>query len=236
MKLTIVLPFFNEEALLPGLPATLDRIRRALSEHDVRVLCVDDGSSDGTAAGLAALQDVEVLTHSENRGVGAAMETGIAAATGEAVVVFDPDEPYDVELLAPLVAALADAEVATLSPYHPEGRVDGVPAYRLGLSRVASWLYRRRLGHKLFTYTCAVRAYRLPQAQTLLPLPNDFTAAAYLVARALQAGMRVVEIPAVLRVRTEGSSKMRVMRTIRSHLRLLRDLSVTPSNDDPRVS
>jgi dolichol-phosphate mannosyltransferase len=230
--LTIVLPFYNEEALIPGLPATLDRIRGALSEHEVRIVCVNDGSSDGTAAGLAALDDVEILTHETNRGPGAAMSTGMRAATGDAVVVYDSDEPYDAALLKPLVAALHDADVSTLSPYHPEGGVDGVSAFRLLLSRAASMLYRRRLGHHLHTYTCAVRAYRLPQATALLPVPDDFTAAACLVARALQRGLRVVEIPAVLRVRAEGSSKMRVLRTIRSHLRLLRDLSVTPPTDD----
>jgi len=236
MRLTVVLPFYNEEALLPGLPATFDRIRAALSGHEVRLLCVDDGSSDGTAAGLAALDGIDILTHEQNRGPGAAMATGIEAATGDAVVVYDPDEPYDVTLLGPLVAALDEADVATLSPYHPEGRVEGVSALRLLLSRAASFLYRRRLGHRLHTYTCAVRAYRLPQARELLPLPDDFTAAAYLVAGALRSGLRVAEIPAVLRVRTEGSSKMRVMRTIRSHLKLLRDLSVTPPTDDRRAS
>jgi len=231
MRLTIVLPFFNEEALLPHLPATFDRIRTALAEHELRFLCIDDGSTDGTAAGLAALDGIEVITHRSNGGPGAAMATGIEAASGDAVVIYDPDEPYDAALLGPLVAALDDSDVSTLSPYHPDGGVEGVSAFRLLLSRAASFLYRRRLGHHLHTYTCAVRAYRLPQALTLLPVPGDFTAAAFLVARALQSGLRVVEIPAVLRVRAEGSSKMRVMRTIRAHLRLLRDLAVTPSTD-----
>ena len=130
MDLTVVLPFFNEEALLPGLPDTFARIRTALADHGVRLLCVDDGSRDGTAAGLAALDDIEIITHRQNRGVGAAMATGIEAATGDAVVVYDPDEPYDVALLAPLVDALEGAEVSTLSPYHPDGEVAGVPASR----------------------------------------------------------------------------------------------------------
>ncbi|MDH3590480.1 MAG: glycosyltransferase, partial [Planctomycetota bacterium] len=51
MRLTVVLPFFNEEALLDSLPGTLDRIGAALAAHDVRLLAVDDGSTDGTAAG-----------------------------------------------------------------------------------------------------------------------------------------------------------------------------------------
>ena len=229
MKLTVILPFFNEEALLPSLPGVLARIRTALAGHDVRLLAVDDGSRDGTAAGLAAIEGLDLETHAANRGVGAAMNTGLAAATGDAALVYDPDEAYPAETLAALVHALADgAEVATLSPYHPDGAVEGVGALRLGLSRCASTLYRWRTKHRLHTYTCAVRAYRLPQVRRLLPAPEDFTAAAYLAAAALQAGFRVVEVPAVLRARRAGRSKMRLFPTIRSHLRLLRDLPVTP--------
>lgn len=228
MKLTVVMPFFNEAALLPGLPAVFGRVREALAGHDVRLLAVDDGSTDGTAAGLAALDGIEVVTHERNRGVGAAMATGLERATGDAAIVYDPDEAYAATELAALVAALEEADVATLSPYHEDGGVEGVGPLRLMLSRAASILYRRRLRSPLKTFTCAVRAYKLPQALSLLPAPTDFTAAAYLMAAALARGLRVVEVPAILRVRASGTSKMRLLRTIRAHLRLLRDLPVTP--------
>jgi len=228
LKLTVVLPLFNEEALLPALPGVCARIREALAGHDVRLLAVDDGSTDGTAAGLRTIAGLEVLTHPENRGVGAAMGTGLAAASGDAALVYDPDEAYPPEDLARLVDALRDADVATLSPYHPEGGVEGVGALRRLLSRAASLLYRWRLGTPLFTYTCAVRAYRLAAVRALPPPPADFTAAAWLLAAALAQGMRVVEVPARLRVRRAGRSKMRLLRTIRAHLRLLYDLPVTP--------
>ncbi|MHC4932278.1 MAG: glycosyltransferase, partial [Planctomycetota bacterium] len=71
MNVTVVLPFYNEEALLPSVGRLLDHLRKALDGHGVRFLAIDDGSTDGTAAGLAALPDVEVLTHARNRGVGA---------------------------------------------------------------------------------------------------------------------------------------------------------------------
>ena len=240
MRLTVVLPLYNEEALLPGLPEVLERIRAALAGHEVRLICVDDGSSDGTAAGLARIDGIEVETHPVNRGPGAAMNTGIEKATGDAVLVYDADEAYDTALLGALVDALDDSDIATLSPYHPDGGVDGVGPIRLLLSRAASLLYRRKLKTKLlaplYTYTCAVRAYRLPEAQTLLPAPDDFTAAAYLMATALRRGLRVTEVPARLRVRAQGSSKMRVLSTIRAHLKLLRDLSMTAAEQDRPAS
>ncbi|MGQ0612269.1 MAG: glycosyltransferase family 2 protein [Planctomycetaceae bacterium] len=233
MNLTVILPLYNEEALLPALPGLLGRIRQALPGHAVTVLAVDDGSTDGTGAGLRALRGLEVVRHETNRGVGAAMATGLLRASGDAALVYDPDEAYPVSCLAPLVDALAGAELSTLSPYHPDGGVEGVGRVRLLLSRAASALYRRRLRSGIFTFTCAVRAYRLPEAHALLPAPADFTAAAFLLARALALGLRVAEVPAVLRARRAGSSKMRLLRTIRAHLRLLRDLPMTARTVHP---
>jgi dolichol-phosphate mannosyltransferase len=228
VKLTVILPFYDEAALLPSVPDLLARVRTALDGHDVRLLAIDDGSTDGTSDGLARIKGLDVVRHPRNRGVGAAMATGIAEATGDAALVFDPDEAYAPDVLPRLVAALDSADVATASPYHPDGGVEGVGAFRLLLSRAASLLYRLRMKAPLRTFTCAVRAYRLPAARGLLPAPADFTAAAYLLAKALASGLRVVEVPARLRVRRAGRSKMRLLRTVRAHLRLLHDLPVTP--------
>jgi dolichol-phosphate mannosyltransferase len=229
MQVTLVLPFYNEAALLPSLPDLLRRVREALEGHDVRILAVDDGSTDATAEGLARIPGVDVVRHPANRGVGAAMATGLGSATGEAALVYDPDEAYAPEVLPRLLEALDGADVATASPYHPDGGVEGVDPLRLLLSRAASSLYRLRTKAPLRTFTCAVRAYRLPGARRLLPPPDDFTAAAYLLVKALALGLRVVEVPATLRVRRKGASKMRLLRTARAHLRLLRDLPMTPS-------
>ena len=238
MKLTVVMPFFNEEALLPGVAGLCERMRAALKGHDVELLAVDDGSTDGTAAGLASIAGLDLLDlvvrHERNRGVGAAMTTGLTRAAGDVALVYDPDEAYAVDCLPALVDAVREADVATLSPYHPDGGVEGVGAIRLLLSRSASLLYRWRLKRRLYTFTCAVRAYRVATIRALLPAPDDYTAAAYLLAAALHAGLRVVEVPAVLRVRSRGRSKMRVGRVIGAHLRLLRDLPVTAPGSKSR--
>jgi dolichol-phosphate mannosyltransferase len=228
VKVTVVLPFYDEEALLPSLPGRIGAVREALRGHDVSILAVDDGSRDGTAAGLRRIGGIRTVSHERNRGVGAAMETGMLQGSGDAAIVYDPDGAYEPASLPPLLDALeAGADVATLSPYHPLGGVEGVSRFRLLLSRAASFLYRRRLRVPLHTFTCAVRAYRLPKCRALLPCPPDFTAAAWLLAKALGLGYRVAEVPAVLRARGAGSSKMRILRTLRAHLRLLRDLPVT---------
>ena len=81
---TIVLPAFNEEE---ALPVVVDDIRSVLGP-DADILVVDDGSSDGTAD-VARKLGCSVEAHSLNRGKGAAIRTGVAAASGEIVIVMD---------------------------------------------------------------------------------------------------------------------------------------------------
>jgi glycosyltransferase involved in cell wall biosynthesis len=107
--LAVVVPCFNEA------PTVLTLIQRVLDSPWVaEVIVVDDGSVDDTPHKLAELADerVQVLRHSYNRGKGAALRTGFAAATADYVIVQDADLEYDpveyFELLGPLEAGLAD--------------------------------------------------------------------------------------------------------------------------------
>ncbi len=113
MKLSVVIPVFNEAATVRDL---LARVAEAQVEGLEReIVVVDDASSDGTAEVLAALDGrdgVRVLTHPVNRGKGAALATGFAAAAGDVVLIQDADLEYDPheypKLLAPILAGQAD--------------------------------------------------------------------------------------------------------------------------------
>ncbi|MFM7436764.1 MAG: glycosyltransferase family 2 protein, partial [Vulcanococcus sp.] len=91
--LSVVIPCFNEAATILDL---LDRVRSA-PVASKQIIVVDDGSSDGTRGLLQGLQadDLTVLLHERNRGKGAALATGFAAARGEICIVQDADLEYD---------------------------------------------------------------------------------------------------------------------------------------------
>ena len=112
-------------------------------------------------------------------------------------------------------------DLVTASPYHRNGRVLNVPAWRLSLSKGLSFLYRRVLHNKLATYTACFRVYRRSAVENLEVREGGFLGVAETLGRLDLAGARVVEHPAVLEVRMLGYSKMKVMRTILGHLRLL---------------
>jgi glycosyltransferase involved in cell wall biosynthesis len=107
--LSVVVPCYDEEATVAALLA-----RVLASPWTAEVVVVDDGSTDRTADVLAGVADarVRVIRHDRNRGKGAALRSGFAAATAEFVIVQDADLEYDPAeyglLLEPLLSGQAD--------------------------------------------------------------------------------------------------------------------------------
>ena len=224
--LSIVIPCFNEEDALPQLeqrlPEVLDKLASRFAK--VEVLFVDDGSTDRTLQLLRERfsQDrrFRVLVHERNRGLGAALRTGFAASHSDVVVTTDADGTYEFgEILGMTALLTSDIDIVTASPYHPEGGVDGVPAYRLILSQGASLVYRLMLDHRLHTYTAMFRAYRRHVLDAVQFSSPGYLAMAELLSEALLQGFAVAEFPTVLHVRKYGQSKARVARILRDHLR-----------------
>jgi len=225
MDLSIIIPCFNEEQALPALEARLFPVVGQLrEERTVEVIFVDDGSRDHTARLLDELAtrhpDVRVARHPHNMGLGQATRTGFAHAQGDVIVVTDSDGTYPFSEIPALLTLLKpDVDVVTASPYHPDGGVEGVPAYRIFLSKGASLLYRILLKWDLHTYTAMFRAYRREVVQHVPSTADGFLMPAEFLSNAILSGYRVGEYPTVLHLRRYGQSKAKVLRIILAHVR-----------------
>lgn len=224
MDLSIIIPCYNEAdsvaMIVDQIEPVLMRLRH---DRSVELIIVDDGSTDGTGDLLTAHfhgdDTIRVIRHERNRGLGAALRTGFEAARGAIVVTADSDATYPFLLMIPLLERLTPGtDIVTGSCYHPEGRVADVPAYRVALSRGASFTYRLLVDHQIHTYTCLFRAYRREVVSRVSFNSNGFLAVTELLVNARLAGYRVAEMPCTLRVRRYGQSKARVLQIIRSHL------------------
>jgi dolichol-phosphate mannosyltransferase len=238
MKLSVIVPCYNEAdnvsklyaELLPIVEEMVIRVWNNTYEviHSAEIIFVDDGSQDGTFAKLIeyfggdkkSMVMFKFLKHETNLGLGAAIRTGFLNADGDIVVTVDSDGTYKFSEIPALLSLLTpEVDIVTASPYHPEGGVIGVPAYRLFLSRSSSSIYRILVNRHIYTYTCLFRAYRSEVVKNTIFRSNGFLAGTEILVDAVLRGYRVVEFPAVLHKRMYGVSKAKIAQTIFSHLR-----------------
>jgi polysaccharide deacetylase family protein (PEP-CTERM system associated) len=223
---SVVIPCYNEELILPYLANTLASVREQLSQYDLTFIFVDDKSTDGTWTALNRIfgdqPQYRLVRHADNRGVAAGILTGIQNASTDIVCSMDCDCTYDPHELAKMIPLLTDGvDMVTASPYHPEGAVRNVPEWRLALSKTLSRCYRVVLHQRLATYTSCFRVYRR-SAMTGLTLRHEgFLGVAEMLGRLDLRGAKIAEYPATLEVRMLGRSKMKIMRTIAGHIGLL---------------
>lgn len=234
MDISIVIPCYNEVDNIPKLGLEFFPVVNQLAAtRSVEVIFVDDGSNDGTFSGLQLAFGasanpnplIKIKKHPANRGLGAAIRTGLAAAQGDVVVTTDSDGTYRFEEILPLLERLGSSvDLVTASPYHPDGGVMNVPGYRLVLSKGSSLLYRLLVSWRIHTYTALFRAYRRKVIETVPFHSNGFLAGTEILVNSLLMGYRVAEYPTILHSRVKGTSKAKIIQTIVAHLRFQRQI------------
>jgi polysaccharide deacetylase family protein (PEP-CTERM system associated) len=231
ISVSIVVPCYNEELTLGYLANTLREVEELLAPwYEIEFIFVNDGSQDQTTQTLQHLfggkSQCVIVDHAENRGVTAATLTGIRTARAEIVCSIDCDCSYDPRELRRMIPMLADGiDLVTASPYHAQGQVRNVPAWRLALSQSASTLYKLICRQRIGTYTSCFRVYRRSVVLELDIREPGYLGIAEIIGKLDLQGGRIAECPATLEARMLGQSKMKTLRTILGHLGLIARLS-----------
>jgi glycosyltransferase involved in cell wall biosynthesis len=238
-SLTVVLPCHDEE---DNVQAAVRSAREAaeLAADDYEIVVVDDGSTDATGrlAAAAAADDprVRVVVHEHNRGYGAALRSGIAAATCDWILLTDADLQFDLSEIARFV--------------EPARTHDVVVGYRLVrmdplMRRVNAYAWNRLVGRvfdlDVRDVDCAFKLIRRELLQRLVLTAEGAMISTELLARAALAGARIAELGVQHRPRVAGRQSgaepavvlaaFRELRRIRSELGSAP--ARTPSTSEP---
>jgi len=222
-KLSIVVPCFNEEDNVPRFAIELfEPIAKFVPETEF--IFVDDGSSDKTVKLLSELcrprPNTKLVQHERNKGLGAAVRTGIDASTGDAILTLDADLTFHPGEFQNLYRAYADGVDCVMgSPLL--GQMERVPLIRRVLSHGVNLAYCLLLGRKITATSSLFRLYRAASVKALTLTSNGFDINAEIVIKLIQMGAVVKEVPATLLTRTGGVSKISTSREIKNHIKLL---------------
>ena len=210
----LFMPAYNEEESVGGC------VRRAPAEvlgRPVDVIVIDDGSTDATAS-RARAAGAEVISLGENRGLGAAVRVGLAAAVqreAAAVAFCDADGEYPPEELAALVAPVLAGHADYVAGSRFLGQIHHMrPHRRFGnvvLTAMLSLVARRRItdgqtGYRAFSGAAAADA----------EIIHDYNYAQVLTLDLLAKGYRYAEVPISYRFRTTGQSFVKLGRYLRN--------------------
>ncbi|MGZ4258665.1 MAG: glycosyltransferase family 2 protein, partial [Gaiellaceae bacterium] len=196
---SVVVTVLNEEGAVDEL---YRRIAASLDGSAWEAVVVDDGSTDGTWARLAALHERDprwrAVRFKRNFGQHPAMHAGLARARGARIVTMDGDLQNEPEDIPRLLAALDRAEVAS---GRRVARLDS--AGRTVPSRVINGLLRRFTGVPISDFGCAFNAYR---RTAVVPMLGSIGRQKFTKALILSAGASVVEVD-VTHAPRQGSSR-----------------------------
>jgi dolichol-phosphate hexosyltransferase len=206
MKLSILMPVYNEEARLA------DAVKQALDVDypaEVELVIVDDGSRDATGEILGRLTDsrLRVVTHPRNRGKGAAIRTAVDSATGDYMVILDADLEYDPQDIPKLLEPVLDGRAEVVYGNRTFGSHSSFSFwYVMGnraVTTAANMLYNSYLGD---LETCfklmPVALYRSLDIRS-----HGFGMEAEVTGKLLRRRIRPYEVPISYRARTREEGK-----------------------------
>jgi len=221
---SLVIPAFNEAAILQNNLATLtDYMETLEEEYRWKLIVINDGSTDKTGelaeAFASSRENVHVLHHPTNFGLGQALKSGFNYSSGDYIVVLDIDLSYSPDHIERLLEKIREtrAKIVVTSPYAKQGTVSEVPWVRRTLSVWANRFLSSVARCSLSTLTGMVRVYDGKFIRSLNLRSLGMEVSPEIIYKAMLLRARIEEIPAHLDwklQRAEGSRRRSSMKMI----------------------
>ena len=207
MKLTIIIPAYNEEKTIKEVIRQVKNVN--IGPITKEIIVVDDGSKDNTRKILSKIKDknIKIIYHQKNAGKGAAIRTGIQKATGDIIMVQDADLEYSVDdypkLLKPILDGKADVVYGTRFSGKHQPRYQLYYIGNKGLTVITNILFFSNISDM---ETC----YKVFKSKVIKSIPlraRRFDFEPEITAKVLKRRVRLVEVPILYHCRAFSEGK-----------------------------
>lgn len=172
IKISVIIPVYNEEKAVGKVVAQITRLFSSLPEL-FEIIVVDDGSTDKTQAILKKLEKIKLICNPYNLGYGASLKRGIKAAEGTHILIIDSDGTYPVDAIPPLVKKAHSYDMAVGSR---TGKNVKIPLLRRPAKKILNILANFVSGHKIPDLNSGLRIFRKDLALEFFHLyPQKFS-------------------------------------------------------------
>lgn len=204
--LSVIMPVYNESATLASVIA---RVLALDIGVDIDLIAVDDGSSDDSVQILRAVEDPRLRTviHPHNRGKGAAIRSGLSAASGDIVVIQDADLEYDPTQWGRLLQPILRGEVDVVYGSRFLGDAAGMRWQNKLANKALTAMTRILFGTAITDMETCYKMMRLEVLQDLELEAEKFDIEPEITARLLRRGVDIHELPIDYEARTHDEGK-----------------------------
>lgn len=205
-KLSIVVPIYNEEELLPKVLPLVYNVPWEPKE----IILVDDGSTDSTPDLLESYSkrdDTKVLHHARRSGKGSAIRTGLTHATGDIVIVQDADLEYIPDEISSVVQPIADGTTEVCFGSRFLGTIIGMRTPNRIANHILAWTVTILYGQRITDEATCYKAFRRSVLDKVHLTCTRFEFCPEVTAKVLRAGYSILEVPVTYRARTFEEGK-----------------------------
>lgn len=192
MKLSIIIPVFNEKSTIKRILENVEKVEIPLEKE---IIIVDDFSTDGTRDILKQFNAYKVFYHEKNKGKGAAVRTGLSQATGDIILLQDADLEYNPEeytrLLEPILSKKASVVFGSRHLGNNEVRYRSYYFGNIMLSLATSLLYFKKVTDMETGY----KVFKKDVVQNINLKAKRFDLEPEITAKILKKGYKIHEVP-----------------------------------------